>query len=75
MSCKKIRYPSQTAAVGAMKRIKNDGLNSYKCPKCGGWHLGNSNKPWKIQARIDQLLNKPNDQQARSKTVSKQKTG
>ena len=54
----KIRYRNQTAAVGAMKRIKNKGLSSYKCPACKGWHLGNSRSDWKMQARIDQLLGK-----------------
>jgi hypothetical protein len=37
-------------------KIDNAGLNAYKCRHCFRWHLGNSNKPWKQQARIDQLL-------------------
>ena len=52
----KVRHPSRVAAIIALKRIKNAGLNHYPCPHCKGWHLGNSNKDWKIQARIDQLL-------------------
>jgi hypothetical protein len=55
--CKgKVKHASREAAIIAMKRIRNAGLNSYKCPRCGGWHLGTSNKPWRIIARIDQLL-------------------
>lgn len=52
----KVRHPTRQGAIIALKRINNAGLNHYRCPHCKGWHLGNSNKNWKIQARIDQLL-------------------
>lgn len=52
----KVRHSSQAGAIIAMKRLKNNALNSYRCPHCKGWHLGTSNKDWKIQQRIDQLL-------------------
>lgn len=55
--CKgKVRHRDQTAAVAALKRIGNAGLSSYRCDKCGKWHLGNNRRPDKIIARIDQLL-------------------
>ena len=52
----KVRHRSKGDAVHAMRLLKNAQLNCYPCPSCKGWHVGNSNKPWKIQARIDQLL-------------------
>lgn len=59
MKCHKTgkrRHHSRVAAIITMKKLKNAALNSYHCRACGGWHLGHSNKDWKIQARIDQLL-------------------
>jgi hypothetical protein len=57
-ACKtgKVRHCSRLASILALKKIRNVGLNSYRCGHCGDWHLGNSNQIWKIQARIDQLL-------------------
>lgn len=52
----KVRHPNRVAAIITMKRLKNVGLNAYRCRQCGGWHLGNSRSEFKIQARIDQLL-------------------
>ena len=52
----KIRHATKTGAIIALKRLKNAGLNFYRCPFCDGWHLGNSNRSWKVQARLDQLL-------------------
>lgn len=55
--CKgKVRHRSKGAAVAALRAIRNAGLESYPCKRCGGWHLANSRKPHKVQARIDQLL-------------------
>ena len=55
--CKgKIRHRTLSGAVMALKAIGNAGLKSYKCPRCGGWHLANSRKDHKVQARLDQLL-------------------
>lgn len=60
MRCRtgKVRHRTQRAAVITMRKLHNAGLSSYPCPHCKGWHLGNSNKDWKVQARIDQLLGK-----------------
>lgn len=38
------------------KKQKNAGLAVYFCGTCKAWHLCNSKEPWKVQARIDQLL-------------------
>jgi len=54
----KVRHPSREAAIICMRKQKNSQLSTYRCGKCGGWHVGNSNKPWKIQARINQLLSR-----------------
>ena len=54
----KVRHKSQIGAIIAMKRKKNKGLHTYGCDVCGGWHIGTDNAPWKIQARITQLLSK-----------------
>lgn len=55
----KRRYTSQTAAVRALIRLGNAGLGSYPCRVCGGWHVGNSRRDDKVQARISQLLSAP----------------
>jgi predicted RNA-binding Zn-ribbon protein involved in translation (DUF1610 family) len=52
----KVRHRTKEAAIITMKKQKNAGLNTYPCPLCGGWHIGRSNRPDKIIARIDQLL-------------------
>jgi hypothetical protein len=63
----KIRHKDQTGAIIAMRKMKNAQLNAYPCPRCGGWHVGHSNRMHKIQARIDQLIGKdPNTSEARS---------
>lgn len=49
-------------AVIAMRAMKNAALGSYKCQYCGFWHVGTSNSPWKVQARITQLLGPTNGQ-------------
>jgi uncharacterized protein YlaI len=58
MKCKtgkKIHYTRERAIV-TLKRLNNKALNSYKCPVCHFWHLGNSNQDYRRQQRIDQLL-------------------
>lgn len=52
----KVRHKTEGAAFGALKRSKNAALSVYRCNRCGHYHLGNSRKDWKQQARIDQLL-------------------
>ena len=52
----KKRHANQVGAIIHMKKLKDRGLNSYPCSKCGGWHVGHSNREEKIQARLDQLL-------------------
>lgn len=52
----KVRYSSQTGAVRALIRLKNARLQSYPCTRCGGWHVGGSSSPYRVAARIDQLL-------------------
>lgn len=52
----KVRHPNRIGAIIALKRIKNQQLSAYPCRFCGGWHLGRSRHPMKINARLDQLL-------------------
>lgn len=52
----KRRHADLGAAVRVLKKLKNAGLSPYPCRRCKGWHIGNSNRPDKIVARIDQLL-------------------
>lgn len=55
--CKgKVKHADKRSAVLALKRIGNAALNAYPCRVCGGWHLGTGHQPWKVQARLDQLL-------------------
>jgi len=54
--CKKVKHPTHEAACITAKRMKNKRLNVYKCGECHAWHLGNSNAPFRIQERIDQIL-------------------
>ena len=39
-----------------IRRLKNKGMEPYRCRLCGNWHIANSRTDWKVQARIDQLL-------------------
>lgn len=52
----KVRHASKSMATAAHRRIRNAGLDIYRCQICQGWHLGTSRSPHKQQARIDQLL-------------------
>lgn len=55
--CKgKRRHPNKAAACIAAKRLKNCALNVYKCDNCGSWHLGRTRDPFRMAARIDQVL-------------------
>lgn len=54
----KVRHVTRGGAEKALSVLDNAQLNAYRCKACGGWHLGNSNDPVRIQARIDQLLGK-----------------
>ena len=43
----KVRHPTQTEAAGARRAlIKQKGwtgtINTYRCPFCGGWHIGHT---------------------------------
>lgn len=52
----KRRHQTQGLAVRVMKLMANAQLNTYRCHHCGQWHIGHSNKDYKFQRRIDQLL-------------------
>lgn len=52
----KVRHQDQRGAIIHMKKVKNAQLNAYPCSKCGGWHVGRSNRMEKIHARLDQLI-------------------
>ena len=52
----KVHHKSREGAMIWLRKTKNKGLSAYRCRMCGDWHLGNSRRPDKIQARIDQLL-------------------
>lgn len=54
----KIEHKSLAGASILRRKLKNKGLNVYRCKSCGYWHLGNSRKNWNVQSRIDQLLGK-----------------
>lgn len=39
----KTRYPTRSEAKAASKRIReHDGMHTYECGSCGGWHLSSS---------------------------------
>lgn len=53
----KVRHRSKIGACIAVKRTgRNVAMNVYKCPACGFWHLGHSRDPYRMAARIDQVL-------------------
>jgi ribosomal protein L37AE/L43A len=54
--CSKVQYKTHGAAFAAKRRLKNNLLDIYFCPKCKSYHLGRSNKPWRIYDRIGQVL-------------------
>lgn len=54
----KKKHHSEDAAFSALRKVGNRGLSVDSCPQCANWHLGSSNRDWKKQARIDQLLGK-----------------
>lgn len=54
--CSKVKHRTLEQASTTLRKVKNKQLSPYRCEVCGYWHLGNSNLPWKVQARIDQLL-------------------
>lgn len=47
-ACKgKVRHADQAAAHGALRALNQDKgyqgpMNPYRCPFCGGWHIGHS---------------------------------
>ncbi len=52
----KIRHKGKVGAIIHLKKLGNAQMNFYRCPHCGGWHVGHSNRMEKMQARLDQLL-------------------
>lgn len=55
----KVRHKDRVGALIARRKMKNEGLDVYgPCVHCGGWHVGHSNKEWRIQKRLDQLMGK-----------------
>lgn len=52
----KVHHKSREGATIWLRKLKNKGMNVYRCRECGNWHLGNSRQSNKVQARIDQLL-------------------
>ena len=55
-SSDKVTHKTRSAAMVHIRRLKNKGMEPYRCRLCGNWHIANSRKDWKVQARIDQLL-------------------
>jgi len=59
--CKgKVRHPSRTGAVIALKRVKNAAMDIYRCSICMGWHLGRTREPSRCADRIIQVLDRYN---------------
>lgn len=52
----KLRHPTKGGACVAAKRLKSNRINVFPCAACKGWHIGNSNDPFRLQQRIDQIL-------------------
>jgi hypothetical protein len=52
----KIKHKTRADAMIHIRRLQNKGMEPYRCRLCGNWHVANSRKDWKVQARIDQLL-------------------
>ena len=45
-STAKVRYPTDESARAAQSRLDyGDKLEPYRCPDCGGWHLGGHHRP------------------------------
>jgi hypothetical protein len=55
----KIRHRNKAGACIALKRMKNAQMSAYPCRHCKGWHIGRSRHWAKINARLDQLIGKP----------------
>src|SRR5262245_53133000 len=49
----KVSHRTRAAAMIHIHRLKNKGMEAYRCRLCGNWHIANSRKDWKIQMRID----------------------
>ena len=64
--CRKVKHRTITAAIIALKKVKNAQLNAYQCEECGYFHLGRSNEWHKVQARLDQLFAKIKDREVRA---------
>jgi len=52
----KVTHKTRGGAMIHIRRLKNKGMEPYRCPLCGNWHVANSREDWRVQARIDQLL-------------------
>lgn len=70
----KVRHSCKAHAVIALKKVGNAGLQAYPCARCGGWHLGTSNREHKQQARLDQLFAQIREADARRKGGSREAT-
>lgn len=38
----KIKHSNQTGAIIEAKKAKDSSISVYKCPHCGGWHIGHA---------------------------------
>lgn len=68
----KKRHPNAGSAKAAKRKIGNACLNVYACRHCGGWHLGNSNKPHRRIDRIGRLLEEARERDLLIKSRQKQ---
>lgn len=52
----KRRHRNRSGALIHMEKLGEPGMNAYRCRKCGGWHIGHSNRAAGIQSRLDRLI-------------------
>jgi hypothetical protein len=52
----KVAHASKEAAAIAAKKMCRVGMNVYRCPKCGGWHIGKTRDPARSANRVTALL-------------------
>lgn len=52
----KTKHSTKEGACVEADKIKNVGINVYKCSKCGSWHIGKTRDPARSANRISKLL-------------------
>lgn len=57
--CRKMKYANRATAIGAHRRTGSRAdVNVYWCAACKAWHLGHSKNHYRVQKRLDQILDR-----------------